>query len=215
VLIHDRFVFIHMPKTAGSFIADALRRELPAGSLVRGKEGTLHPGWSEIPVGARGLPVLVFVRNPWDWYVSWYHFLMSQKPGSIAYRVLLGNGKNDFATSIRNACGGLVEPGRPMRVRFVSTGDDFYAASLRRFCDAGWNSALLTVGRYEFLIDDLAEFLSKAGVPLSGESIERIRMSRPLKVTAHRPYREYYDDALRDLVGRSCRSLIERFDYHF
>jgi hypothetical protein len=215
MLIHDRFVFIHLQKTAGTFLADALRRELPAGSLVRGAKGILHPGWDEIPDEARDRPVLAYVRNPWDWYVSWYHYVMSQAPGSAVYRILFGNGRNDFGTSIRNACAGLVEPGRPERVRFAGRGDDFYTTRFRDFCGAGIDSELLTVGRFESLVDDLERFLDRVGVSLSAEAIARIRTGKPLKVTAHQPYREYYDDDLRDLVGDSCRTLVERFDYAF
>lgn len=215
MLIHDRFVFIHLQKTAGTFLADALRREMPPGSLVRGAPGLLHPGWDDIPDEARDRPVLAYVRNPWDWYVSWYHFIMSQASGSIVYRVLLGNGHNDFATSIRNACSGLVEAGRPETLHFIGRGDDYYTTHVREFYGAGIDSELLTIGRYESLVEDLVRFLENVGAPLNADSIDRIKAGKPLKVTEHPPYRECYDDELRDLVGASCRMLIERFGYNF
>ncbi len=215
MLIHDRFIFIHLQKTAGTFLANSLRREMPAGSLVRGLPEKLHPGWDDIPDEARDRPVLMYVRNPWDWYVSWYHFVRSRQPGNAAFRVLFGNGKNDFATAVRNACTGMVEPGEPEVVRFIGRGDDFYTTRFRNFCGAGLSSDLLTVGRYESLVDDLEQFLVKVGAPLSTAAITRIRAGKPLKATEHRPYREYYDRELRDLVDRSCRMFIERFNYRF
>jgi hypothetical protein len=53
----------------------------------------------------------MFVRNPWDWYVSWYHFLQElyarQAPevrnADPVYRSVLGRGRHDFATAVRLA----------------------------------------------------------------------------------------------------------------
>lgn len=215
MLIHDKFVFIHLQKTAGTFLADALRRELPAGSLTRGAKGKLHPGWDDIPVDVSDRPVLGYVRNPWDWYVSWYHFVKTHGAGGVPYRILLGNGKNDFAMSVRNACSGMVESWGIDGIRFIGRGDDFYTTCFRLFFGAGLDSERLTIGRYESLIDDLELFLSRVDVSLDASATTRIRQGERLKASEHRPYREYYDDDLRDLVGESCRSLVERFGYRF
>ena len=37
------------------------------------------PAARDIPPEFRDLPVLGFVRNPWDWYVSWYHYIRAQE----------------------------------------------------------------------------------------------------------------------------------------
>ena len=215
MLIHDRFVFMHLQKTAGTFVADALRSEMPDGALTRGAPGKLHPGWDDIPASARGRPVLMYVRNPWDWYVSWYHFVRSNPTDGMVYRVLFGGGRNDFATTVRNACAGLVDARRPQRLRWTGRGEDFYSARFRDFCGAGLDAQLLDIRRYESLVDDLAQFLKQAGAPLSADAVARVRGGRRLKTTAHRPYREYYDRELRELVGRSCEMIVERFGYRF
>ena len=71
------------------------------------------------------------------------------------------------------------------------------------------------MGRFESLVDDLGGFLDSAGVELPDGAIERIRSAAPLNASERGPYRDYYDDELRDLVGESCRPLIERFGYAF
>ena len=91
MIIADDFVFVHQPKTGGTFVREALwevsrreERRLPRGlfqrlGLVRPRyayaetesyHGTCH----EIPPAHRGKKILSIVRNPFDFYVSFYHF---------------------------------------------------------------------------------------------------------------------------------------------
>lgn len=197
MLIHERFVFIHMPKTAGVFLASALRRELPRESL-ESPDARPHAGWDEIPEHVRDRPALGYVRNPWDWYVSWYHFLRDGGAENPAFRRFSADGANDFATTVRNACR-----------------DGLYMNRFLRLFGGGLDSERLTVGRFEALLDDLEAFLERVDVDLSAGGMARIRRGERLNFSRHRPYREYYDDGLRDLVGDSCRALIDRFGYRF
>ena len=80
----DRFVYIHQPKTGGTFVTKVLRelegelatRELrvrtPRTAFVRSK--LKHGTCRDIPRALRGLPVWTTVRNPYDQYVSEYAF---------------------------------------------------------------------------------------------------------------------------------------------
>lgn len=91
MLIARDFVFIHQPKTGGHFVREALyqigRTELNEGPIgllkrhgilssryqsrqVEPYHGTCH----DIPERERGKPVVSIVRNPFDFYVSFYHF---------------------------------------------------------------------------------------------------------------------------------------------
>ena len=80
----DRFVYVHQPKTGGTFftrvlfeLADVLgTRELkvrtPRTAFVRSK--LKHGTCRDIPRALRRLPVWTTVRNPFDQYVSEYAF---------------------------------------------------------------------------------------------------------------------------------------------
>jgi hypothetical protein len=115
---------------------------------------------------------------------------------------------------LRKVCSGGVDPdGHPPPA--TGRGDDFYTTRFRRFCGEGLQSDELTFGRFERLLEDLDCFLKAAGAPLSERSMARIRTAEPLNPTQRRPYREYYDGELRDLVADSCRMLIARFGYRF
>lgn len=225
MLIHERFIFLHFQKTAGTYVADALMRELPAGSLTRGAPHKLHPGWRDIPPEATDKPALMFIRNPWDWYASWYHFVRAREPDNVIFRRLFANGGADFATVVSAACHRPDATGDPELARLAATGDplsrhfaaghDFYTASFLAFTADGLDSDRLTIGRFESLVDDLHGFLRRVGISLDDAAMERLRSGDPLKVTPHPPYRELYDAALCDLVGSSCRAMVDSFGYAF
>lgn len=201
MLIHEKFVFLHLQKTGGTFLAKALKQELPSGSLQRGAPGKMHPGWSDIPAEARDRPVIFYVRNPWDWYVSYYHHLLDRRPDNGVFRRLMGSGGNDFGTVLRLALANTHDP---------------YTARFCEFAGAGLQSDRLTIGRFESLLEDLEQFMSTAEVELPMGAMSRLRESQPINAATDRGhYRDYYDASLRDLVERSSRLLIERFDYRF
>lgn len=208
MLIHDRFIFLHLQKTGGTYLAKALREELPKGSLRSGAPGTLHPGWDDIPPEARDRPVLFYVRNPWDWYVSYYHHLLDRQPDNGLFQIALAGGRNDFGTALRLGLRELRD--------FSPKSTDPYTARFLEFAGSGLDSERLTIGRFESIFDDLERFLQGAGVELSAESAARIRAGKPVNASSTRGnYRDYYDDELRDLVGESSRMLIERFGYRY
>lgn len=96
--ITPKFVFIHMPKTGGTFVSDSLRKIYNEGSLhyfclrnetamhIKNKvyrglslpqphlEFNKHGTCNDIPLRYRHLPILSCIRNPYDWYVSNYKY---------------------------------------------------------------------------------------------------------------------------------------------
>jgi hypothetical protein len=87
MILTPRFVYIHLPKTGGTFVTSVLERIFKPprprtflGRLVRRVRGkrwidtNKHGYCCEIPESHRGLPVAACVRNPFDRYVSQYEF---------------------------------------------------------------------------------------------------------------------------------------------
>lgn len=95
--ITDKFVFVHMPKTGGSFVSSVLRTIHNNGwfheQLLRSEpllalknrlmaiftdlphlEFNKHGTCNEIPVAHQHKPILSCIRNPLDWYVSNYKY---------------------------------------------------------------------------------------------------------------------------------------------
>ena len=98
MIVSDKLVFIHMHKTGGQFVLRALLNYV-GGSRQIG----YHTPRRNLPVEFHDLPLLGFVRNPWDWYVSWFCF-NQQKPGTQnpLYAVMSEGARNDFGATIRN-----------------------------------------------------------------------------------------------------------------
>ncbi|HUJ10137.1 MAG TPA: sulfotransferase family 2 domain-containing protein [Verrucomicrobiae bacterium] len=88
MILTDDFVFIHEPKTGGTFVTEMLSRIYEpvkqaraitrVVQRVRGSKLMLdtlkHGTCSEIPESHRRRPILATIRNPYDRYVSQYEF---------------------------------------------------------------------------------------------------------------------------------------------
>lgn len=97
--VTNHFVFVHMPKTGGSFVAEVLRTLygvtwlhnlllrneqllLAKNKLLRVigtgrinyEEFNKHGLCNDIPSAFNHLPILSCIRNPFDWYVSNYKY---------------------------------------------------------------------------------------------------------------------------------------------
>jgi hypothetical protein len=81
----DRLVFIHLPKTGGTFVAKILRdihrRRVGPVAKLKGRllgwgytDTNKHGTCDEIPPELRDRPVLGIMRNPYDRYVSRYEY---------------------------------------------------------------------------------------------------------------------------------------------
>jgi hypothetical protein len=201
MVIHSQFVFLQMRKTGSTYLTTALKRE-----LTDVRELQTHADWAEIPTEAAGRPVLTFIRNPWDWYVSWYHFNLRRGGNPNGFWGAMSNeGELGFTDTVRKAC----------KVTRTIVGGDLYSSLFRNLVGDGIGSQRLTVGRFESFVDDLEVFLSAVGAQLKEGGMGRIREGSPLNASTHGHYREYYDDELRDVVRKTCRPLIERFGYRF
>ena len=74
MIIGDDFVFLHPPKTGGSFVTELLT-DIYAGRFGRPIVNTDKHGWTDrIPVEHRSKQIVTTVRNPFDYYVSHYMF---------------------------------------------------------------------------------------------------------------------------------------------
>lgn len=94
MLLTDKFVYIHYPKTGGSFVTNRLfkihdntgvqnnqLRQIGkvlgttwGGLIDTAKDGSQHNTCREIPFSFRGKPIVSTIRNPYDRYVSGYMY---------------------------------------------------------------------------------------------------------------------------------------------
>jgi tetratricopeptide (TPR) repeat protein len=235
MIITQRFVFIHMHKTGGQTLNDILERCMPDYRVI----GYHYPR-SEIPPEYAELPVVGMIRNPWDWYVSWYAFNRRPKIHNQLFNVISDGGSGTFKSTITN----LVHLGsdrpeskqhRDDLIRMLpnslddNRGVGLAKDSIRDLANAetGYYSWLFErmlghahddqtfIGRFENLQDNFLAIMKQLAV----EETETLRIEldqcERKNVSRHSHYSHYYDDELRDLVASKERGLIEKFDYDF
>ena len=71
MIVSDKYVFIHLQKTGGTYLADFLCN-YGKGRHVGGKHATINHILSKDNNKLK----FAVIRNPYDWYVSHYHFQM-------------------------------------------------------------------------------------------------------------------------------------------
>jgi hypothetical protein len=225
----DRFVFLHLHKSGGTFVNECLMRFLPDARHVG-----YHLPRSMIPPLAAQLPVLGFVRNPWSYYVSWYTFQLERPNPNFLFRILSDDGQLDFEKTVRNMLNlgagsvrlemlmrslpqkysnqGLNLPGFALApIRDTRLG--FYTY-LYRYLYTGPGKPVV-VGRLEELRDELLPMLESVGQPVSDEMRSFVERESPRNTSKHTAYTEYYSDALRDLVAERDAEVIVRHGYRF
>ena len=229
----DRFVFIHLHKSGGSFVNECLLRFFPDARQLG-----YHLPLSLLPAPLQALPVLGFVRSPWSYYVSWYAF-QSQRPRPNAlFRCVSDDGTLDFRASVRNLVGLGDDPTRLDRLLGLLPdryGDAGFGLNLPNFALApirasgmGFYSFLFRymytrsgpgpepeIGRCENLRADLLAFLERIGAPTSADLREFVLDASPRNTSQHGDWRDYYDRDLADLVEERDATLIKRFGYAF
>jgi len=91
-LLAQKKVYIHMPKTGGSWIAKLIKNDL-GGTDVGGHHG--HASWDQLrPHEARDKELWGTIRDPWSWYHSWWRHGM--RTGLKDAMAVYGGGSTEF-----------------------------------------------------------------------------------------------------------------------
>lgn len=199
-----KLIFIHTPKCAGTSVASALSEvgakfEL-SGLASRAERIRYGQVWMQ-HIPARTLRddlspevwneyyKIGFVRNPWDWMVSLFHYRFKR----IGPRAVVPSDedKRAFREWACRFC--LYDPTGPRGVEYYLS-------------DPFGNILVDYVGRYERLSVDFAAICEKIGV----------KATLPhLNASPRCEYAPYYDNRVRDIVGEKYARDIKRFGYTF
>lgn len=128
------------------------------------------------------------VRNPWDWQVSQFQYALSNPRHQFHRRAVeLGNFKN--YVDWRSDGGGR-----------LITQADFLTGDNRQL-------AVTHVCRYETLADDFADVCKQLSISARLPSFNATK--------GRKPYWEYYDDSMVEIIGRLYQEDVEMFGYEF
>ncbi len=201
-----RFIFFHVPKVAGSSITNALQRysDYPYARLYHymydlfGQVPWLHlyhrhisPAELKEIMGEEKFGryfKFAFVRNPFDWHVSQYHF-HQQSPGAFFHETFR---HMDFEQYIDWAVQNI-RISRSAQKRFLS--------------DANGELLVDQVGKFDTLQEDFERICRHLG--LNAELKIKNKSKR------HAAYRDHYTPELRRKIEETFREDLETFGFRF
>lgn len=221
MIVTDSFVFLHLHKSGGTFINQLLLTCVPSAQRLG-----YHLPFSELPDTFHHLPVVGTVRNPWAYYVSWYHFQKAQAFPNPLYLIASEGGKLAFAPTITKL---LTLHDNPVMIEqlaeafpetFQRHGINLTKACVRRILgsnkgfysylhDRLYAGSTPTVIRSEGMRTSFRPFVSH---PLAHNFLEK---APDMNTSRHIHYRDYYDEALRKSVATAEAGLISAYGYVF
>jgi hypothetical protein len=200
-----RYIFFAIPKTGTHAVRQALRGQLgeedleQVGLFVQKKFP--FPEFADIRHGHisaqqirpvlgdavfEGYTKFAFVRNPFDRFVS--------------YCAFMSRGKDFMETQPLRFMKWVVREQRPVEHML-------YQPQHQMVTDAQGRLELDIVGRNETMQASYDAICARLGIETA--ALERVNAS------SHRPWQDYYDAELRDLVTDLYRRDLELFDYAF
>ena len=228
MIVTDRFVFLHLHKSGGSFVNRFLMACVPGSQPVG-----YHLPRDDIPADARHLPILGTVRNPWDYYVSWYTFQAAMPTPNALFLVASEDRRLDFNGTIRNLLrlgedASLLSawvdrlpserPGRGINLSkacvapLAQSGMGFYTFLYRRMYGDRSNTTLLDMAT---LRAGLLDYLPRAGISVSHAIQNWLHATPAVNTSTHASRAELYDDGLRAVVASKDAEIIRRHDFRF
>lgn len=202
---HHKFIFLHIPKAAGTSIMKSLKK-VPGNEshwLANTKHETLAEFHKNIEQRRtlkdkllRKTPVdyftFGFVRNPWDRMSSFYRYLVEKRPKK----------EIDTVTSFKDF---LEQAGSG-----VEWTQNLYSmkSQLDYFTLPDGTMNIDYLGHFEYLPEDLEQISKQIGV--------QIKLSHHNKSTnTGLDYRKQYDDEMIEFVRNRFAEEIEFFSYSF
>jgi len=230
MLVTDKFVFLHLPRAGGTFVYEVVKKFFPSA-----REVGYHFPRELLPREYSHLPILGVVRNPWEFYVSWYEHVRPRNTASIMFSWLSENGNLDFVETTRNALNLGTNSERldvliemlPDHVDYTrrnipnitkdsmrkvrGTGVGYYTF---RFNQIFGNSDDVFFCRLDSLRNDLIAFFDGIGIATSELRDYVLRLDKK-NTSEHSDDSTYYTADLAALVSIRDRELVNRFGFTF
>jgi hypothetical protein len=230
MIVTDKFVFVHLPRSGGTFVSEVIRKFFPAAHEIG-----YHLPRALLPREFSHLPTLGTVRNPWEFYVSWYHHQQSSNRDTPLFCSLSENRKLDFVQTIRNALNlGVSDDKLDFLIQALPETFDYQERHISNLTKdvmrkiRGTGIGLYTFRfnllfgqaddvffcRVESLRSDLMAFFERIGA--ASDALRSYVLGLDKKnIAEHLHYSTYYTPELAELVGIRDRQLVERFGFKF
>lgn len=238
MIVTDHFVYIHVSRTGGTFLNRLILDRMPGARMLQ-----YHGHLERLPAAYSHLPVIGFVRNPWDWYVSMFHDYRRKR--QFVFQIISEQGALDFESTVARflnlgdssgesrellrrlaaAAPATIDTRRPGRNHLPGLRSDHFSNYPAGIGYYGWLFNLMfrtgrerniLFGRFENLRKDALWLFEETGVPISKSIAGYLGAASPLNASP-RPgnFTDAYSQTLELLVAERERGLIEKFDYQF
>jgi hypothetical protein len=200
MLLTHHFVFVHFLKSGGTFIKLLVAQNAPESWGCRDLDG--HPAIADIPATHSALPRFGFVRNPWDWYVSIYHYF-TYVANDPLFNAISNERRLGFTETMLRAFD--AEP-------FASAG---MSPLQYFFCKTYTAGEACDFLRFEGLRTELHTYLRRLPVIIPATLEAAICDAPDVNRSPRQEYRVYYTTRLIDEIAKRDEDYIARFDYRF
>ncbi|SLN19880.1 Sulfotransferase family protein [Falsiruegeria litorea R37] len=191
-------IFVHIPKNGGSTATTLLKRDRFWGRKSRqidprgeGRE-TLSEFLEVLGGDAVDYFSFSFVRNPWDRFVSAYHYICQRRPQIES--VTSHKSFEDFVDVFGK------HPERFLKIRYFQPQWEFLEVEKS-------DKPISFLGRFENYDEDFSAVLKEIG-------LDR-KFFRHRKKTRRSDYREYFNTNSKSMIAEVYSRDIEQFSYNF
>jgi len=210
-----KFIFFHVTKAAGSSIKEALKEYASEPEkfkisrppkMLGDRPNPMYEMWQSSLWHAKArdakkeLPEEVynnfykfaFVRNPWDWQVSYYHFILKE-PTHIRYELVKSmSGFEEYLEWVINTKNPFPKGATKLQKEIITDRDGKIMVDF--------------VGRYETLAKDF-QLVSK---------VLNLNADLPhVNSSGNRDYRLFYNETTKKLVAENFKEDIDLLGYKF
>ena len=238
MIVTEHFVYIHTSRTGGTFLNKLMLEHVPGAQMIQ-----YHGHLRDLPSEYSQLPVIGFVRNPWDWYVSM--FFDYRRKQQYVFQIIAGGGAPGFEAIVSRflRLGDNSVPSKRLLDQLIKAapthiniqtrarrhipglrsehfenfpeGHGYYSWLLQLMYESE-NSQRIHIGRFENLREEVLRLLEETGTPIDNGITEYLKESGALNPSPRpKSYAGGYTAQLEQLLAEKENYLIDRFGYNF
>ena len=238
MIVTKQFIYIHTSRIAGTFLNRLILEHVPGSQMIQ-----YHGHLRDLPAEFSHLPVIGFVRNPWDWYVSMvFDYRRKQQ---YVYQIISDRDALDFTATVSRflGLGDNSDQSKRLLKQLVKAAPTFinartpsrrgipglrsehfanfphghgYYSWLFQLMYESENAHSIHIGRFENLRDEALRLFELTGTPITkriASYLDKAEVLNPSPRPKH--YVDGYTPELAQLVADKEKTLIDEFGYTF
>ena len=238
MIVTKHFVYIHTSRTAGTFLNKLILEHVPGAQMLQ-----YHGHLRDLPREYSHLPVIGFVRNPWDWYVSMlfdyrrkqqYVYQIISDRGALGFEATVSRFLNlgDNSEESNKLLDQLIEAA-PTTISARNSGrhqlpglrSEYFLNYPENLGYYSWLFNLMYktegdhhihIGRFEDLRREVVRLFTITGVPITENISSYIKRAKTLNCSPRpKNFIGGYLPELEQLVAEKDKNLIDNFGYKF